>query len=125
MFNEGNNSGFYPSMMQQNNNSSGGGDFNPYNDANSGSLKSSQSMPEPMLESHFKAGRPPYQTSPNSFHHTLPTGQFSQMNLGNFSTRQSNPGGGFVNNNNLNESPEHNHQANQFYPSNDEMNGKC
>lgn len=120
MFNEGSNSGFYPSMMQQNNSSSGGGDFNPYSDANTGSLKSSQSMPEPMLEAHFKSGRPPYQTSPNSFHHNLPPAQFSQMNLGTF-TRQSNPGGGFVNNN-LNDSPEHNHQAHQFYPSNDEMN---
>lgn len=113
MFSEGNSSNFYPNMMQQ------GGDFNPYNDANTGSLKSSQSMPEPMLESHFNAGRPPFQTSPNSFHNAQP--QFGQF--GNFS-RQSNPGGGFVNNNNLNSPPEHNHQAHPFYPSNDELNGK-
>lgn len=118
MFNEPGNAGFYPGMMQP---GSGAGDFNPYSDTTTtSSLKSSQSMPEPMLESHFNAGRPPFQTSPNSFHHNQQQqqqNQFNQLNLGNFS-RQSNPGGGFVNS-----PPEHN-QPHQFYPNNDEMNGK-
>lgn len=114
MYNEGGNPSFYPGMMQT------GSDFNPYNDTTPTSLKSSQSMPEPMLESHFNGGMTPFQTSPNSFHHNQQ--QFTQLNLGNFS-RQSNPGGGFVNNN-LNSPPEHNQQAHQFYPINDEMNGK-
>jgi hypothetical protein len=115
MFNEAGSAGFYPGMMQP------GSEFSPYSDTATPSLKSSQSMPEPMLESHFNSGRPPFQTSPNSFHQNQQQNQFNQLNLGNFS-RQSNPGGGFVNNN-LNSPPEHN-QAHQFYPNNDEMNGK-
>lgn len=106
------------------------GDFNPYNDAasTSGSLKSSQSMPEPMLESHFNAGRPTFhqqqqapptqqqqqqQTSPSAFHASHQQG-FSQLNLGNY--RQSNPGGGFVS---RNTPPTHD----QFFNSNEEING--
>ncbi|KAI8079150.1 hypothetical protein BDF21DRAFT_419548 [Thamnidium elegans] len=112
MFNEASNSGFYPGMMQT------GSEFNPYNDTTP-SLKSSQSMPEPMLESHFNTGQGNFQASPNSFHHNNQQNQFNQLNLGNFS-RQSNPGGGFVNNN-LNSPPEHN-QPHQFYPIEDEMN---
>lgn len=112
MFNEGsnNNPSFYPGMMQTKN------DFNPYNDTSP--MKSNQSMAsEPMLEPHFNTGRTPFQASPNTFHQNQ---QFAQFDLGNF-TRQSNPGGGFVNNHSS--PPEHNQQAHQFYPINDEMNG--
>ncbi|KAI8647056.1 hypothetical protein BD408DRAFT_194552 [Parasitella parasitica] len=96
------------------------GEFNPYNDSapTSGSLKSSQSLPEPMLEGHFNTGRSSFhpqqqQTSPNSFHLSQqPT--FSQLNLGTY--RQSNPGGGFVS---RNTPPSHD----QFFTNNEEING--
>ncbi|KAF1799725.1 hypothetical protein V8B55DRAFT_1540977 [Mucor lusitanicus] len=143
-YNEGTNNAFYPAPMvhghmsaASTNTGVGGagsstvaGDFNPYNDAasTSGSLKSSQSMPEPMLESHFNAGRPTFhqqqqapptqqqqqqQTSPSAFHASHQQG-FSQLNLGNY--RQSNPGGGFVS---RNTPPTHD----QFFNSNEEING--
>ena len=109
-------------MMQQSNN-----DFNPYNDSNTTGLKSSQSMPEPLLEQHFNTGRTPFQTSPNTFHASTQPQQQQQpfSHYGNFTTRQSNPGGGFVNNNNHHHtSPEHNHhQPHTFYPNNDELDG--
>jgi hypothetical protein len=94
------------------------GEFNPYNDSTSasGSLKSSQSMPEPMLEGHFNASRSSFQqqTSPSSFHPSHQQG-FSQLNLGNY--RQSNPGGGFVS---RNTPPTHD----QFFNNNnEEING--
>jgi hypothetical protein len=107
--------------------STGTSDFNPYKDASpstTGSLKSSQSMPEPMLESHFNAGRPPFQTSP-SFQASQ-NQPFSQLNLGNYT--QTNPGGGFVPRNTPPKQQDHQQQQQQqqqfFASSNDEMNGK-
>lgn len=144
-YNEGTNNAFYPAPMVHGHmpaapssanagvggagSSSVAGEFNPYNDATSasGSLKSSQSMPEPMLESHFNAGRSTFhqqqqapqqqqqqqQTSPSSFHASHQQG-FNQLNLGNY--RQSNPGGGFVS---RNTPPSHD----QFFNSNEEISG--
>lgn len=138
-YNEGTNNAFYPASMVHSHMSAApspatagsstvAGEFNPYSDttSTSGSLKSSKSMPEPMLESHFNAGRstfhqqqqPPQQqqqqqTSPNAFHASHQQG-FNQLNLGNY--RQSNPGGGFVS---RNTPPSHD----QFFNSNEEVNG--
>ncbi|EPB91748.1 hypothetical protein HMPREF1544_01460 [Mucor circinelloides 1006PhL] len=139
-YNEGTNNAFYPASMVHSHMSAApspatagsstvAGEFNPYSDttSTSGSLKSSKSMPEPMLESHFNAGRstfhqqqqPPQQqqqqqqqTSPNAFHASHQQG-FNQLNLGNY--RQSNPGGGFVS---RNTPPSHD----QFFNSNEEVN---
>ncbi|CEP12772.1 hypothetical protein [Parasitella parasitica] len=96
------------------------GEFNPYNDSaptSSSALKSSQSLPEPMLEGHFNAGRSSFhpqqqQTSPSSFHPSQPQA-FSQLNLGTY--RQSNPGGGFVS---RNTPPSHD----QFFTNSEELN---
>ncbi|RCI02721.1 hypothetical protein CU098_010886 [Rhizopus stolonifer] len=100
----GNKNVFYPSMHMASN------EFNPYND--SPTLKSSQSMPEPMLEAHFSSNRPNFQTSP-SFHGSQAQA-FGQLHLGNYRPTSS---GNFVP---QNTPPQHEQQ--QFFTNTNELN---
>ncbi|KAI8364210.1 hypothetical protein BD560DRAFT_355137 [Blakeslea trispora] len=122
-YNENNPNTFYPGMGGMGSSS----EFNPYNDiphsssstTTTSSLKSSQSMPEPMLEAHFNVNRPPFQTSP-SFHANQAQA-FGQLNISNYrvpsKSTSSNTNASFVT---QNTPPQH--EQTQFFVNSNEAN---
>ncbi|KAI7901167.1 uncharacterized protein BX663DRAFT_515164 [Cokeromyces recurvatus] len=114
-FNDNNNGVFYPSMGQMTPNAT---EFNPYSDTSttSGSLKPNQSMPEPILDTHFNTGnRPSFQQSSNTFHVNQASQAFSQLSLGNY--RQP-PNTNFIPRNTPSKHDQQQQQQQQFFTNN-------